>query len=194
MVKKSRLAFHIFLLAVSMFMGATAAFADMPNSPILDTPTNVTTTSVRFSWQPVNNATYYYLQVYPTMQSQTFICDKDEGTYTFDICSPFLDNGTVYNWRVFACNGEGCDYSESSFTNGPSAPPDTPYLLSPNDNIRVDGLTATFDWTDAARAYHYYLQITYDAEFNNISIDRLTSDSSEELIKCQVYTLDKKRR
>ena len=108
MLKKSRSAIRMFLVVVAMLIGGTSAFAAVPAAPTLFSPVNSTVygTLVSFSWYSVAEATYYWLQLSPDAQFNTLLVNKDEGTWTSDIYSPLPDNGNVYYWRVFACNGE----------------------------------------------------------------------------------------
>lgn len=165
-----------------MFIITGTAFADVPATPTLYSPFNNSTvngTLVSFTWNPAANAAYYLLQLSTDWQFNSLLVNKYEDTWTSDIYSPLPDNGSTYLWRVFACNSDGCSESATwPFTNGPSAPPDTPYLYFPANNVKIDGPAATFDWTDTARAAQYYLQIALDSNFENILIDDVVTTST----------------
>lgn len=152
----------LMLLSIAIVVSTGTAFAVVPAAPTLYSPFNNSTingTLMSFTWNPVENATSYWLQA--------GIIDKDVGNYTSYIYSPFPDNGTSFGWHVKACNAEGCgNWSETwSFTNGPSAAPATPSLLYPSNNASINGPAIQFQWVPAARAASYTLEMAYDPTF-----------------------------
>ncbi len=108
MKKISKMAIRYFVFpVVAVLMGATAVFSAVPAAPTLNYPTNyaayptlssstVNGTLVSFNWDSVDGEGVYYLLLVSD------IVNKNVGTWTSDIYSPLPDNGTVYEWQVFA--------------------------------------------------------------------------------------------
>ena len=160
-------------LAVFAFNLKNAAFAAVPNPPTLTSPSNGSNaggTVVQFRWTQVADATNYYLQVATDSGFTSVIFGQWIGNYIGIDLSGFPDNGQIYYWRVAGGNAEGSGYFSGAwyFINGPSAVPAVPTLVSPTNGSNKSGTTILFQWSQAARANNYYLQVATDSGFSNI--------------------------
>jgi hypothetical protein len=142
-----------------------------PEIPTLISPANGSTTGgtdVLFQWDAPRAADIYFeLATDPSFAPETVVFGEWLGYgYSGITITGLPDNGTVYYWRVAAWNSAGTSNFSSPwyFTNGPSAPPATPTLISPSNGSTVAGTQVQLQW-DAPRAADIYLQIATDASF-----------------------------
>lgn len=133
---------------------------------------NVSGTTVALQWGQAARATNYYLQVATDSGFTNPIVDEWIGNY-IGVNLNLLDDGQVYYWRVAAGNSLGTSsYSTTYyFTNGPSAVPVTPGLTSPGNGTKINGSIVIFQWTQAARANDYRLQLALDSGFTEVVFD-----------------------
>jgi uncharacterized repeat protein (TIGR02543 family) len=145
----------------------------LPDAPVLNSPvngSNAAGTTIAFQWNQAARASDYYLEVATDAGFVNIVYGEWVGNYIGVNLSGFPDNGQIYYWRVAAWNSLGTsNYSATwSFVNGPSAVPDIPALTSPANDSNSGGLTILFQWSPAARANDYYLEVAIDAGFTNV--------------------------
>ncbi len=156
---------------------APLAPSDVPDAPTLVSPAdggNVPGTSINFQWNLVSGATDYQLQIATDSGFSNLVFDQElNGVFNSVNISPLADNGLTYWWRVRAENGMGWgDWSaEWSVTNGPSAAPATPTLISPADMADIPGTSVTLQW-NAPRAADIQLQVSIESAFNAPFLDQ----------------------
>jgi hypothetical protein len=162
------------LLIGFIFMGAGEASA-LFNAPVQIKPANnsiVSGSIIEFDWSQVSGADTYYL--YLVDDDGYKYSDGWIGNYIGVDLSPLPDNGQWYYWKVAAGNtstGEGGYFSPLyGVRNGPSAIPNVPALISPNNGDIVNGPTIPLEWAYAARAYDYYLQVAVESDFSADSL------------------------
>lgn len=158
--------------AVWNFSTITAA---LPTQPTLLTPANgssgISLTTL-LDWQDLAGAASYKVEI---STSNVFTTITDSATVAvsqYNIPAGKLSNGTLYYWRVFGKNA--CNTSPASavwnFTTALNPPP-APSLVSPANNAACVSLTPLLDWSDAAGATSYNVQVATDAAFTNIIIN-----------------------
>ena len=148
----------------------------VPEIPTLSSPTNgskVNGTSIAFKWNAAARANNYYFQIaYDSAFTQiaygAWIGNRIEITLI-----GFPDNGQVFHWRVAAGNALGSSLFSGAWTvtNGPSAVPDQPALISPTNNAIMAGTSVNFQWGQAARANDYLLQVARDSAFTQFAFN-----------------------
>jgi len=128
-------------------------------APVLQSPADeatCTSTSGSLSWQEVDDAAGYEVQIGPSCGSGSI----------YAVTSPPYDYsglsaGTIYFWRVRTQNT--CDeygaYSDCfSFTTGPDELA-APNLEAPADQATCQETSGTLDWTDVAGASGFRIQL-----------------------------------
>ena len=160
-------------LVLLMLLGGSTAYSAVPWTPTPIYPSygsNVSGTTILFQWSQVPDATTYYIQVATDPFFNNLIVDWNIGNYIGMSLTNCPDNGQIYYWRVAAGNAEGWSWFSSTYyvTNGPSAIPPAPALISPANGATVIGTSITFQWGQSARAANYYLQVATDSGFSNV--------------------------
>lgn len=144
----------------------------VPATPALNAPANsakASGTTVTFSWLPADRASNYSLQIARDAGFSNMLSTQATGNVTSFNSSGFPDNGQIYYWRVSASNSRGSGpYSATrAFTNGPSAVPAVPTLLSPTNGSKNSGMTIAFRWS-SARALTSTFQLATDPGFTKL--------------------------
>src|SRR6185436_8955093 len=145
----------------------------IPPIPSLVSPANAANvggTSITFNWSQVPRASNYYLQVATDAGFTQVVFGNWVGNYIGIEITGLPDSGQVYFWRVASGNARGSSvFSDAwSLTNGPSATPPIPSLVSPANGANVGGTSITFNWSQVPRASNYYLQVATDAGFTQV--------------------------
>jgi len=125
-----------------------------------------------FSWQPVQGAAKYHLDLARDPSFATLVSGYPIQTYVTTFTPLVRLGNATYYWRVTPLDryGHVGQTSESwSFTLNYAR---APQLLVPNDNPNGDPSlaeprTPTFRWTAVEGADHYELEIATDANFTN---------------------------
>ena len=149
----------------------------VPGVSNLQTPQNgavdVALPDVTFDWGQASDATQYRIQVATTSSFTTPLVDVS-GLSTTGYTASTLGNGTQYFWRVSA-SGEGGtgDWSEvfeftTSAEGGSQA---APTLQSPADGASGVETTLDLEWSEAAGATSYAVQVSQNADFSNLVAD-----------------------
>ena len=168
--------------------GATGAYSDIwkfttvgsPTPPVLVSPlagAGNQRTTLSFSWMPTLGAESYRFQISlsPVFSGALFHDSIVAGSAQL---VDGLASGTTYYWRLNSRNVAGTSaYSTRSFTTV-IAPPPAPSLASPNDGSAEDSTIQTLDWSPAARASTYRLQVDTSSSFANPVFDDSTYTAS----------------
>lgn len=130
-------------------------------APTLTAPThnsNITGSSVIFSWNPVSGANKYQLEVYRGTEFTPFK-EATLGSVTSTEQFGFLSDGSHYRWRVRAGNntGWGAWSTFSHFNSG--GLPVAPILSSPAASANVPGKQIAFQWNAVSGATMYEIEI-----------------------------------
>lgn len=142
-------------------------------SPALLTPVDDFVTRSRtaiFTWQPVDGAKKYRLQVSDSSDFSAILVEKTLKPTTYTPLD-LLPKGMIY-WRVSALAQDGLWSAWStvfSFEIDRTSP-EAPMLLSPaHKAIISDTNTPTFDWEDSAEVdlAHYVIQIDNNRDFSS---------------------------
>src|SRR5262249_8857752 len=134
-----------------------------PATPTLASPgsgAKIDGSAVTFQWIQSMRASNYRLQIAIDSGFSNVVFDEWIGNYIGIQLTGLPDNGQQFYWRVAAENsiGSSAFSSSSYFTNGPSAAPSTPSLLTPSNGANSSGAYVTFYWNQTPRANDYRLQ------------------------------------
>ena len=158
-----------------------------PATPTLVAPTtgatNVSLTPL-LDWNNSTGATSYRVQASTSNTFSTTVIDVPGIVNSgYVVQTGALANGTLYYWRVNASNTAGSSgWSDVwNFTTIPAAPP-APTLIFPANNAINVTLTPTMDWSDAATATGYHIQISQNNTFANIVFEDNTLTASQVAI------------
>lgn len=135
----------------------------LPNDGAINVAVNPT-----FNWNMASGATSYSLQVSTSSAFSTLIINQNNITDTSYVASGLLSS-TSYYWRVNAKNTGGTSTWSSTwqFTTIYVAPPQTPTLTSPANNVLAQPVTLAFTWNSTAGANTYALQVSSDSNFSS---------------------------
>lgn len=157
---------------VSLLMTVFAISANIGYSQYLDAPLLIapidgilnSSSSIIFSWQPVENATSYEIQL-STSSNFGVITNTGSGDSTYSIFS-LLANSTKYYWHVRAKNDTviGVWSNTRTFTVAPQLPP--PTLLAPDNHAVIPPGKAVFSWHPVDRESYYEIQISKEKDFS----------------------------
>ena len=147
-----------------------------PSTPILNMPSNLTSSSFQLTWSIVERASYYQLDVSKNPDFSILLGDYSKlQIYDNSIVIGNLEPGTNYYYRLRSGNGS----SLSNYTVGfvKTFYLDTPLLLEHTD-ITEHSFVA--NWQKVTNADNYVLQVTID-KFN--LQDRLEINSTTTSVK-----------
>ncbi|MBX3006807.1 MAG: T9SS type A sorting domain-containing protein [Melioribacteraceae bacterium] len=114
-----------------------------------------------FTWQPLSNATRYFVQISntPDFFNPMFMDSTDTPTYT-----KALPNNSVHYWRVKSNNSQWSDIWKFN-TIGNSKP----ILLSPENGFaQVPSHSANLKWYGVNGATKYRVEVALDPSFTNV--------------------------
>ena len=155
-------------------------------APIADTI--IHTDTAYFSWNPISEATKYYIQV-ATDKKMTAIILKDSSLTKPSKQLPGLKNGTTYYWRVQAKNsiGWGLYSPVASFSVGLPLP--KVVLVSPADGSNVSSNDVDLKWKDTNPvALAYWIEISTLKTITNHIISDSSLTSPEDLIPASTFS------
>jgi hypothetical protein len=136
------------------------------------------TTRPTFSWQAVDGATGYAIQVSTSYTYSSPILNTSTTGPTYTPTSDLPRNKTLY-WRVYAKGTNPSNWEPNGFISFFSAnPPSVPTLLAPSDGVTLPNYAPTLDWNDPVLADHYEVQIASASTFSEGTIVIDTSTTS----------------
>ena len=139
------------------------------------------TTNVVLKWSSISNGTRYWVQVSENSEFSDLIFEATNLTTTSYTLA--VESGKIYYWhvKVYTTSGMWGGWSETrSFSIGAAVL--APELVSPPNNFILTNISSvTFEWNKPLNAVLYHLQISTDANFNNIIWEKnnITSNSRE---------------
>ena len=138
----------------------------VPATPTLSSPANGATgvsTTPLLDWTDAAGATSYDVQVCSDSGCASVVRSANPTTSQWTV-SPVLSTGVTYYWRARANNacGNGSWTGTWSFTTVCPVPA-TPSLVSPANGATGVSTTPLLDWTDAAGATSYDVQVCSDS-------------------------------
>lgn len=151
-----------------------------PNSTVPDSAAYDVSLKPTFSWEAVEYADSYQLQLSFTHHFDSLIIDKLNITETtYKLVENELHPGSIYYWRIRAENESGFgDWSDSlSFLT--VAPP--PILTSPAHKAADQLTDLQLVWENVPHADNYELWVAEDSAFNEVLIDTTLLQNSFEL-------------
>jgi hypothetical protein len=162
----------------------TVTVCTAPTTPTLATPANDAVDvaqPVVLNWNDIAGISYYQVQVDTDSNFVAGVVDHHR-TISIDSVSE-LTGSTTYFWRVRA---SGCATSTWSsiynFTTAVCNVPDAATLITPADGD--SGLTQpiTLDWSDAAGASSYRVQVDNDSDFSSTVLDNAVTPSTLDIL------------
>lgn len=108
-------------------------------------------------------------------------------TSTLTFAKDSRARGGSFTYRITAAGG-GLTRTKYITVNV-VAPPSPPSLLSPQDNVAIEEVTPTFDWSDVAGTASYTLEIATDNRFTNVIITKTVTESTATLSASEALSL-----
>lgn len=147
------------------------------------TPTNNATEislSPTLTWNPVNDAISYTLQVSANNSFNSFVFNQSGLTNTNQQITG-LDIATTYYWRVNSANIYGTSNWSNVFSFRTVAPPQAPTLITPTNNEIDISLTTNLSWNALSNATSYTLQVSENDSLSNFVFNQsgLTNTSQQ---------------
>lgn len=139
-------------------------------APVQLTPTDMLTCQAfeqEFSWNSIENGTKYKLQISRSVNFSSVVIDTtiSETSITLTMDKHFQN----YYWRVkgfeVTCGTDWSDVYQFQTIVGP------PAMQSPVDNANGLTLDVLLEWPQTPGANSYELQVSDDADFNNLLVD-----------------------
>lgn len=160
-------------------------------APVANSATNVTATSFKASWNSVNSATNYWLDVSKVSDFSSFISGynmKDVGNVTsYDIS--LLEPNTKYYYRVHASNSTGTSPNSNTVivTTVVAAP-----VAKEASDITSTGFSA--NWNISSGATEYFLDVSSTPDFSNFvsgyenkNVGNVTTHAISSLTTAKTY-------
>lgn len=142
----------------------------LPPAPGLSTlPTRYERVPLRFSWPAPPGAAGYRAQVFADEALNQRLLD---GEFTEPAAQwADLPDGR-YLLQVRARDPQGLEGRSGQLAFTLKARPEPPFTTQPRDEGHAYGERVEFNWTKAAAAQRYHLQVADDARFETVRIDR----------------------
>lgn len=162
----------------------TVTVCSSPSGPTLATPADDATDieqPVVLNWNDVSGISYYQVQVDTSSGFAHPVIDHNR-TISIDSVAQ-LTGSTEYFWRVRAASGCATSTWSStfSFTTAVCDVPAAPTLLTPANADSGETQPVTLDWSDAATALSYRVQVDDDSTFASAAIDNQVSNSTTDV-------------
>ncbi len=143
--------------------GPLQVIGTFPADDMAGVPINPTV----FSWQPIDGASSYHLQVSNLSNFATSVVNEPaltDTTYQTIALTP----ETTYFWRVLASNAGIANWSETGqFTTGSPTPGAVP-LVQPEDGATGLSNALTLTWNNLPNVLSYAVQIATDPGFQQV--------------------------
>jgi hypothetical protein len=132
--------------------------------------------TVAFTWNQINSATYYRVEIINTSTSAVVVST----TVTSTSYAYTLAQGS-YEFNVRAENSNSFSPWSSRLFSVDQTAPVTPVLVAPTDNsfFTTPPTTLTFDWTSDSDALIDSLFVSTDSTFGNINVLQLALSASQ---------------
>jgi hypothetical protein len=150
----------------------------LPDNNSLDQDVDLT-----FAWTSVNDIEEYEIQLAESIQFNEVV--YEEVTYDTAITvSDQLEKGREYFWRVKSLdNRDNSEWSEVwSFTTIMNVPDVISLQEPPHETIHVD-VISEFSWIEMEGSDFYQLQLSINAEFSDLIVDRDSISANSLIIK-----------
>jgi fibronectin type 3 domain-containing protein len=145
-----------------------------PSSPLLLGPENMSiglTGTITLKWSKSENAEVYRIQIAKDADFTRKQFDLyNIPTESFNINN--LEAGTTFYWRVNASNEGGSSAFSESWKFETLKGPDTPNLISPNDNLSGLSTNVKLVWGNVVGADAYRLQVSKSRDFSQRIVDQ----------------------
>jgi hypothetical protein len=142
---------------------------NMPQAPILSSPSNNSInqpTTLPLSWNSVNGATSYDLQLSLTSTFASTVLDQS-GTTSISQTMSGLSNDVTYFWRVNAANATNeSDWSSVWSFKTNFVTPSAPTLVLPSNNADEQPIPLNLSWNSSTNAISYSLQVATSSNFS----------------------------
>lgn len=157
----------------------------LPGKVILISPNNnatVNTLTPTFSWQPIQNASYYTIEIFNDAQFTSNFLSVSGLTSTTYVPPISLTHNKTYYWRVRASNGGGNgDWSDARAVTIYMCS-NSVTLSSPANNSQNLDITPQFTWSADQYATSYNLQISTNPYFAILSANYSNIPSNQFIV------------
>ena len=128
-------------------------------TPTPNTSTQLSGTSVGFSWTPGNLATNFRLWVGSTGVGSSNLYNSGSVTATTETVSNLPDNDSIVNVRLYSYVNGVWQYTDYTYVSAGTATPAVLTTPAPNTSTPVSGTSVAFAWTPGNNATHFELWV-----------------------------------
>ncbi|MCX6831865.1 MAG: fibronectin type III domain-containing protein, partial [candidate division Zixibacteria bacterium] len=159
----------------------TVTVCSTPTAPTLESPANDAidiAQPVALNWNNIAGISNYQIQIDTTLGFAHPVVNRQR-TVSSDSVSELVGS-TIYYWRVRAASSCAASAWSSTynFTTAVCNVPDAAVLVAPVDGDSGQTQPLTLDWSDAARALSYRVQVDNDSDFSSTVIDNQVTPST----------------
>ena len=159
----------------------TVTVCSAPTAPTLASPANDTIDvpqPIALNWDDIAGMSNYQIQIDTTSGFAHPVVNHMR-TVSSDSVSELVGN-TIYYWRVRATSSCATSAWSSTynFTTAACNVPDVAVLIAPLDTARGQTQPLTLDWSNAAGASSYRVQVDNDSDFSSTVIDNSVPSST----------------
>jgi hypothetical protein len=163
----------------------TVTVCSAPTAPTLASPANDAVDVVQpfaLNWNDIGGISYYQVQVDTDSGFVGGVVDHHR-TVSIDTVSE-LAGSTKYFWRIRAASGCATSAWSSiyNFTTAVCNVPDPATLIAPADGDSGQTQPITLNWSDAAGALSYRVQVDNDSDFSSTVIDNSVTPSTLDIL------------
>jgi len=137
--------------------------------PLNNSLTNDNTPTLE--WTSVTGALNYFIQLDTSINFNSLNqINVTIGSTSYTLVTPLVDG--LWYWRVAANDSEGDlgKFSEIWSMQIDTIPPNSPSLISPNNNSIISDNTPMFSWSSIFDAHNYTLQLDTSTSFSSIDL------------------------
>jgi hypothetical protein len=124
---------------------------------------------VDLRWQPEKDASGYRAQVFT---DRSFSRQVVEGVFTEPVARWLTLPDGAYVLRVRSIDADGLEGASTASDFVLKARPEAPFSSQPADAARVVGDSVQLKWSEPPEALSYRLQVSSQADFSQLSVDR----------------------
>ena len=131
---------------------------------------------VDFSWEAEKDASGYRAQVFTDRSFQTQVV---EGVFTQAVARWLTLPDGAYVLRVRSIDADGLEGASTASDFVLKARPEAPFASEPADAARVLGDRVQLKWSEPPQAVTYRLQVSSQADFSQVQLDRQDLTSTQ---------------
>jgi len=176
------LANHDYYFVVDGYAGATGAYRIVVDSFTPMDGAQIQTARPIFHWPAIPGAKSYTLQASTSTSFSSLVINKSITSTSYALSTALSSNKQIY-WKVKTNTGSYIYTPKGRLSFKTGNPPSLPKLSSPSSNALLTSYTPLLDWSSSAlpsgvSLSYYEVQVALDSTFNNVVLDKSTSQSS----------------